>query len=177
MRRDLVKGSSVTNVIKFRDPSGRVAELLESGLPTADVVKLFKDLLIGTQRVEGNVFLNEGINFIWRAVTGQAGLTYFGNNSCIGVGDGTGTEDPSQTGLLGTNKTYKQVDSGYPVVSGTQLTFRATFGPDIANHAWKEWTVANGCGDDAVNINRKVADLGTKTPDSTWVLEVALMIR
>jgi uncharacterized protein (DUF433 family) len=176
MRRDLSKGSSIANVVKFRDPSGRVAELLENGMSVEDVVKLFKDLLVGTQRVEGNVYLNEGINFIWRAVTGQPGLTYFGGNSCIGVGDGATAENPSQTGLLGTNKTYKQVDSGYPVVSGTQVTFRATFGPDVANHGWKEWTVANGCNDNAVNINRRVADLGTKTPDSTWVLEVTLVI-
>jgi hypothetical protein len=176
MRRDLSKGTSVTNVVKFRDPSGRVAELLESGASIKDTIKLFKELLIGTQRVKGNVFLQEGINFIWRAITGQTGLTYFRNNSCIGVGDGTVEENPSQTGLTGTNKTYKQVDSGYPVVSGTQVTFRATFGPSDAVHAWQEWTVANGCSDDAVNINRKVANLGVKSNDATWVLEVTLSI-
>jgi len=176
MRKDLSKGSSLTTVVKFRDPSGRVAELLESGLPVEDVVKLFKDLLVGTQRVKGNVFLQEGINFIWRAVTGQTGLTYFGSNSCIGIGDGDTQESPSQTGLTGTNKTYKRVDTGYPTLSGTQVTFRATFGPNEGVHAWKEWTVANGCSDNAVNINRKVANLGTKSPDATWVLEVTLSI-
>jgi hypothetical protein len=176
MRKDLSKGTSVTSVVKFKDPSNRVAELLESGMPVEDVVKLFKDLLIGVQRVEGNIFLDEGINFIWRAVTGQPGLTYFGNNSCIGVGDGTESEDPSQMGLTGTNKTYKQVDSGYPTLSGTQVTFRATFGPDEAVHAWQEWTVANGCSDNAINLNRKVANLGVKSADATWVLEVTLSI-
>jgi hypothetical protein len=176
MRRDSSKGSSVTRVVKFRDPSGRVAELLQSGMPVEDVVKLFKDLLIGTQRVEGNIFLQEGVNFIWRAVTGQTGLTYFGSNSCIGVGDGTAQEDPSQTGLTGTNKTYKQVDTGYPVLSGTQLTFRATFGPNEGVHAWQEWTVANGCDDSAVNINRKVDNLGVKSASATWTLEVSLSI-
>jgi hypothetical protein len=176
MRKDLSKGTSVANVVKFIDPSGRVAELLESGVSVEDVVKLFKDLLIGTQRVEGNIFLQEGISFIWRAVTGQSGLTYFRNNSCIGVGDGTDEEDPSQTGLTGTNKTYKQVDSGYPMLSGTQVTFRTTFGPNEAVHAWQEWTVANDCSDNAVNLNRKVTNLGVKTADTTWVLEVTLSI-
>jgi len=176
MRKDLSKGTSITNVVKFRDPSGRVAELLESGVPVEDAVKLFKELLVGIQRVEGNIFLQEGINFIWRAVTGQTGLTYFGSNSCIGVGDGTDTEDPSQTGLTGTNKTYKQVDSGYPTLSGTQVTFRATFGPNEGVHAWQEWTVANGCSDNAINLNRKVANLGVKSADATWVLEVTLSI-
>ncbi len=176
MRKDLSKGSSVTNVVKFKDPSGRIAELFESGMSVEDAVKLFKELLVGTHRIEGNVFLREGINFIWRAVTGQPGLTYFGNSSCIGVGDGATPEDPSQTGLTGTNKTYKQVDAGYPVVSGTQVTFRATFGPNEGVHQWQEWSVANGCSDDAVNINRKVANLGVKSADATWVLEVALSI-
>ncbi len=176
MRKDLSKGTSITNVVKFRDPSGRIAELLESGMPVEDVVKLFKDMLIGTQRVEGNVFLQEGINFIWRAVTGQSGFTYFGNNSCIGVGDGATPEDSSQTGLTGTNKTYKRVDSGYPTISGTQVTFRATFGPNEGVHEWREWSVANGCSDDAVNINRKVANLGVKSADATWILEVTLSI-
>ena len=176
MRKDLSKGTSVTRVVKFKDPSSRVAELLESGVPVEDAVKLFKDLLIGVQRVEGNIFLEEGINFIWLAVTGVAGLTYFRGNSCIGVGDGTEPEDPSQTGLTGTNKTYKQVDGGYPRVSWTQVTFRATFGPDEAVHAWQEWTVANNCTDDAANLNRKVANLGVKSADATWVLEVTLSI-
>ncbi len=176
MRKDLSRGSSITNVVKFKDPSGRVAELLESGLPVEDVVRLFKGLLVGTQRVEGNVFLQEGINFIWRAVTGQSGLTYFGSNSCIGVGDGATPENPSQTGLTGANKTYKRVDSGYPTISGTQVTFRATFGPNEAVHTWAEWSVANSCSDDAININRKVANLGVKSADATWVLEVTLSI-
>jgi hypothetical protein len=176
MRKDLSKGTSITNVVKFRDPSGRVAELLESGVPVEDAVKLFKELLVGIQRVEGNIFLQEGINFIWLAVTGVTGLTYFRNNSCIGVGDGTESEDSSQTGLVGTNKTYKRIDSGYPTLSGTQVTFRATFGPDEAVHAWQEWTVANDCSDDAINLNRKVANLGVKSADATWVLEVTLSI-
>jgi len=137
----------------------------------------FLDRLVETRQVVGNVFLNEGINFIWQAVTGASGLTFFNSaNSYIGVGDGTAAADPSQTGLQGTNKYYKIVDSGYPQISGTQIIFRATFGPNEANFSWNEWTVANGSSDAAVNLNRKVENLGTKSSGSTWVLQVTLSI-
>jgi len=123
------------------------------------------------------VFLNEGIAFIWQAVTGATGLTPFnGSNAHVGVGDGTAIADPSQTGLQGSNKYYKLVDSGYPIVSGNTVRFRATFGPDEANFEWKEWTVANGSSDAAVNLNRKVQDMGRKAPGSTWTIEVQLQI-
>jgi intein/homing endonuclease len=136
MREESSKGTSVTNVVKFRDPSGRIAKLLESGMPVTDVIRMFKDLLVGAQRIKGNVFLREGINFIWDAISGRHFTNYFDNNSCIGVGDGTAPEDPSQTGLTGTNKTYKKVDAGYPTVAETQITFRATFGPNEAVHCY-----------------------------------------
>jgi len=113
---------------------------------------------------------------LWRLAMGEAGLTPFGSNSCIGVGDGTTAADPAQTGLQGTNKFYKQVDSGYPTVSGTSIIFQATFGDTEANFAWNEWTVANGCGDEYINLNRKVEPLGTKVAGATWVLQVVLTI-
>jgi len=176
MYKEISKGTSISTVYKFADVDGRIVKLLEQGEKIDDVVKQFRDLLVGVRRVEGNVFLNEGINFIWRAITGDTSLTYFKDNSCIGVGDGTTSPDPSQTGLTGTNKTYKQVDSGYPQITDTKITFRASFGPDEANHAWQEWTVANGCDDSAININRRQENLGVKSSGSTWVLEVTLSI-
>ena len=137
----------------------------------------FLDRLIFEKVVRDNVFLNEGITFIWQAVTGVAGLTYFNNaNSHIGVGDGTTAADPSQTGLQGTNKYYKGMDSGYPQISGTKCIFRSTFGTGEANFTWAEWTVANGNSDAAVNLNRKVESLGTKSSGATWVLQVELSI-
>lgn len=134
--RDAVRGTSATRVFMFRDPDGRIARLLERGVPVEDATRLFGDALVGRRLVEGNVFLSEGIQFIWKAVTGASGLTYFGSNSCIGVGDGTAAEDPAQTGLTGTRKTYKQVDSGYPQLAGNSVKFRATFGPNEAVHCY-----------------------------------------
>jgi hypothetical protein len=172
-RRDSGRLKTVTRIFIFDDPDGSIAKQLQSGAS----IERFLDKLREVKTVEGNVFLNEGINFIWLAVTGATGLTYFdGSHAYIGVGDGSTTEDPTQTGLQGTNKTYKLVDSGYPQVSGNIVKFRATFGPDEGNHAWKEWTVANGNSDAAVNLNRKVQDLGTKASGTTWTIEVQLQI-
>jgi len=167
------KIKTISRIYKFIDPDEKIAKALQAGGRIED----FLDRLVETREVVGNVFLNEGINFIWQAVTGASGLTFFNSaNSYIGVGDGTAAADPSQTGLQGTNKYYKIVDSGYPQISGTQIIFRATFGPNEANFSWNEWTVANGSSDAAVNLNRKVENLGTKSSGSTWVLQVTLSI-
>jgi hypothetical protein len=172
-RKELGRLKTVTRVFVFEDPDGSIAKQLQNGAS----IERFIDKLRAVRTVEGNVFLNEGITFIWQAVTGATGLTYFdGAHSYIGVGDGTAAEDPSQTGLQGTNKYYKLVDSGYPQVSGNAVKFRATFGPNEANFSWKEWTVANGNSDAAVNLNRKVQDMGTKASGTTWTIEVQLQI-
>jgi hypothetical protein len=176
MIRESGKGTSIARVYKFRDPDGLVAKLGRRGVSADKLAEMFKDRLEEIREVKGNVFLNEGINYIWRLAKGETGLIPFGSNSCIGVGDGTTAADPSQTGLLGTNKYYKQVDSGYPVVQGTQIIFQATFGGTEANYSWNEWTVANGCGDTYVNLNRKQETLGTKASGATWILQVQLTI-
>jgi hypothetical protein len=173
---EIGKGTSIARVYMFRDPDGLIAKLGRSGVPAEKLAEMYQDRLIGVKEVRGNVFLNEGIQFIWKAVTGQSGLTYFGSNSCIGVGDGTTAADPSQTGLTGSNKLYKQVDSGYPQLSGNSVIFQATFGGSEAVFTWNEWTIANGCDDTYVNLNRKQETLGTKASGATWILQVQLTI-
>ncbi|WP_448578890.1 hypothetical protein [Thermosphaera sp.] len=126
---------------------------------------------------EGNVFLNEGINLIWTAVCGGSYTPFNAANAHIGVGDGTTAESPDQTGLQGVNKHYKGMDSGYPVYGSNQRAiFRATFNEDEANFAWNEITVANGNNDAAVNLNRKVQNMGTKSSGSIWVATLTLSI-
>ena len=127
--------------------------------------------------IRGNVFLNEGINLIWTAVCGGSYTPFNASNAHIGVGDSDATESASQTGLQGTNKYYKAMDLGYPVYgSNQQAVFRATFNENEANFAWKEITVANGNNDTAVNLNRKVQDMGTKSQGSIWVATLTLSI-
>jgi len=129
------------------------------------------------EEFEGNVFLNEGINAIWNLVCG-GGATDFGNaNAYLGVGDGTTAEDATQTGLLGTNVTYKAVDAGYPTYgSGQKATWKATFTGTEANHSWQEFTVANGSDNSAINLNRKVSDQGTKVSGQIWELTLELSL-
>mgnify|MGYP000253425229 CR=1 FL=1 len=123
---------------------------------------------------EKNIGLNEGIEEAWKLICGTGGTAFDSSNAHIGVGDGTTAEDASQTGLQGTNKCYKGMDAGYPSVSGTKATFRATFGSDDANFSWQEITVANGSDDSAKNLIRKVQDMGTKTSGSTWIATVEI---
>jgi hypothetical protein len=176
MKSENGRGTSIIRLYKFRDPDGKIENLIRSGIPADLLYKIFPDRFVGYKEHKGNTFLNEGINFIWQAVMGSSGLTYFGSNSCIGIGDGAQSESPSQTGLTGANRYYKQVDSGYPQLNNTQLVFQATFGTSEANFAWNEWTVANGCADSYININRKAVNLGTKQSGYTWVFQVWLTI-
>ncbi|MEM1522902.1 MAG: hypothetical protein QW407_03975 [Thermofilaceae archaeon] len=170
---DACKIVVVTRVWKLYDPDGTIARTLERG----GSVEEFRDRILEVREVRGNLFLNEGINFIWLAVTGASGLTPFNAaNARIGVGDGTAPVSPTQTGLQGENKYYKGMDSGYPQVVGTSVKFRSTFGPGEAEFAWNEWTVANGPSDDAVNLNRRVESLGVKGPNTTMTIEVTLTI-
>lgn len=173
--REGVKIGTVTRVFKFYDRDGVVYRALRSGAPLEEVASMFRDMFEEKREVFGNIFLNEGKNLIWRLVIGESGLTPFNSaNAHIGVGDSNAAESADQTGLLGTNKFYKGMDAGYPIVSGGSVKFRATFDIDEANFTWNEWTVANGPGDAYVNINRKVAPLGTKTAGTVWALEVTL---
>jgi len=175
--REVVKGWSRAILLMFWDPEGHVYEVARSGAKLEELELEFKKLLYGKKVSVGNVFLNEGINLIWTAVCGGSFTPFNSANAYIGVGDGTEAADPTQTGLRGTNKYYKGMDTGYPTFgTGQKATFRSTFGGTEANFAWNEWTVANGPGDGYVNINRKVEALGTKTSGATWILTVELSI-
>lgn len=153
---------------------GRDAELyclLRSGLSIESCLqKGF--LLDGVEEFEGNCLLNEGIQLLEELITGIDVSSYKWDNShaYLGVGDSSASEDPTQTGLqAATNKTWKGMDTGYPLRSGQTLSWRATFGDAEGNHGWKEFTVVNASTDAGKNLNRKVNDKGTKT-SGTWTL-------
>ena len=177
MAREFVKGTSTTHVYKFNDPTGEIYRLSKMGKPIEEIVSQFKDRFIEKKTVKGNLFLAEGINTIWTALCGGSFTPFDSTHAYIGVGDGTTAESYDQTGLQGTNKYYTGMDTGYPTYGTDRTaTFRATFGGNEANFAWNEWTVANGNSDSAININRKVESLGTKSSGSTWILTVQLTI-
>mgnify|MGYP006977942258 CR=1 FL=1 len=127
----------------------------------------------------GNVLLNEGIEHLWRLVCGiptPGNPPWDAANAYIGVGDGTASENAAQTSLQGTSKAYKMMDSGFPQVTGTSAQWQSTFTGTEANFSWREITVANGSSDDAVNLNRKVQDLGTKASGTTWIAQLTITL-
>jgi hypothetical protein len=127
--------------------------------------------------VPGNLLLNEGINLLWTLACGGSGTPWNNANAYIGVGDGTASESADQIGLQGTNKAYKAMDSGYPTYgSNQQARWQSTFGSADANFTWNEITVANGSSDTAVNLNRKVQNLGTKASGTTWIAQLTITL-
>ena len=131
----------------------------------------------GVEEIEGNLLLNEGITSLLTLLIGGSETPFNNANAYIGVGDGTTDASATQTGLIGTNKTYKPMDATYPKVEGQTVIFRSTFGPNDGNHAWREFTVANGLSDSAKNLNRKVESaLRTKASPDTWVIQLKVTI-
>jgi hypothetical protein len=127
--------------------------------------------------VPGNILLNEGINLLWTLACGGSGTPWNSLNAYIGVGDGTASESADQTGLQGTNRQYKAMDAGYPIYgSNQQAKWQSTFGSADANFTWNEITVANGSSDTAVNLNRKVQNLGTKASGTTWIAQLTITL-
>lgn len=172
---DSIKFRSEWLIYKFRDPDGSIARELEKGASIENIASTKPNLLVGVERIRGNVALNEGLQAIIDMICGLATVTPWNSaNARIGVGDSSTPEDPSQTGLLGTNRYWKGMDSGYPTRDGQTAIWRATFGPDEANFAWREFTVVNASDDTGINLNRKVADKGTKAQGETWTLELRI---
>lgn len=127
--------------------------------------------------INGNIMLQEGAETIINAFTGLASITTYNNtNARIGVGDSSTAESASQTGLQGTTTTFKAMDTGYPLKSGTGNTtveFQSVFGSSEGNHAWNEFTVDNGSTANK-NLNRKVSAQGTKASGQTWTVKVSI---
>ena len=130
--------------------------------------------LPGESVFDGNVLLNEGITALLNLLIGAAETAFSNANAYLGVGESTTAAAASQTGLQGSSKTYKAMESGYPSISGQTVTFRSVFGSSDANNAWQEFTVASGDSDSADNLNRKVSDQGTKASGQTWTLDLAI---
>ena len=173
--REGIRMKTEWRIFKFKDPDGKIAKELQNGVKVEDFILKHPEALIGVDKVFGNVALNEGLQAIINLICGLASPTLWNAaNARLGVGDGTTTEDASQTGLQGTNKYFKSMDSGYPQRSNQTAIWRATFGGTEANFAWNEFTVVNAADDTGVNLNRKVSAKGTKSSGETWTLELQI---
>lgn len=124
-----------------------------------------------------NIVLDNGANEMLKLITGTGGTAYNAANSYIYVGTDTTPENASQSGVLatGSNRAYAAMDTGYPVVNGRQMVYRASFGDTAANFEWNEASIVNGTGANAIAMNRKVASLGRKTT-GTWTLQITVSL-
>jgi hypothetical protein len=130
-----------------------------------------------TAEIPQNLLLNEGIGELLDLLIGVGGTAFSNANAYIGVGDSDTAAAATQTDLqASTNKLYKAMSSSYPSRTNQTITFRAAFGSTDANHAWKEFTVANGSSGTGKNLNRKVSDQGTKVSGQTWTVDLAITI-
>ena len=136
----------------------------------------------------GNVLLIEGKLELYKLIIGESNTHLSSANSWIGIGNGDAPEDKNQIGLFGELQVYRLCDSGSPddpnpVVEWNEIfnewviTWRATFFENEALFNWREYTLANGSNNSAININRKVHDQGVKPDDAIWTvyLSVALI--
>jgi len=123
---------------------------------------------------KGNLILATGMNAIWNLVTGGSSSHYDNTNTYIGVGDSNTAASESQTDLLGSNKTYKQCYTGFPVVSTNTLMAFAVFEGTDANYAWNEFVVKNNTT--GVCLNRAVQSFGTKTSGEVWPIQIQIQL-
>lgn len=163
-------------LIKWRDPNNEIAKLLQAGMPTYLALQLFKEFIIEVSEWDGNLALNEGIQLLLDIIAGidTTSNKWDNTHAYLGVGDSNTAASATQTGLQGTNKTFKAMDSGYPQRSNQTLEWRATFGSAEGNHSWQEFTVVNASDDTGKNLNRKVEDKGTKSSGESWTLSLKI---
>lgn len=161
---------------KFRDSADQISQALQSGMMLPLAQATFEGAFIGTETVQGNLALNEGLGELIDLIGGLGSpIEYDNSNAYLGVGDNNTAAEATQTGLqASTNKTYKPMDTNYPQRTNQTLEWRATFGSQDANYTWEEYTVVNASDDTGKNLNRKVASKGTKVAGETWTLSLQI---
>lgn len=95
------------------------------------------------------------------------------------IGSGTDAHDSLDNHLRTGGTPYPStMESGYPIRSVNQMTFRGIYATDTANIAWEEWGIKNATTtvtSTAANVfmlQRKQESLGTKTSAQQWQLTV-----
>jgi len=173
--KENVRFKTEWRIDKFKDSKGIIAKALNGGISVEEAVVQADENFFGSEIFEGNLGLNEGLQELIDIICGLSSPTKWdASNARLGVGDGTAAESATQTGLQGTNKTFKVMDSGYPNRSSQTAEWRATFGSAEGNHAWEEFTVVNAADDTGKNLNRKTASKGTKASGETWTLSLKI---
>ncbi len=175
---DNMKYRAGWRIDRFKDEDGSIAKRLQAGESLDKILKEQAGSHLGTDRIDGNLALNEGIQHMIDLICGLNGASVLWNeaNAHIGVGDSGVDVTADQTGLQAvTNYLYKAMDTGYPSRAGQIAEWRATYGPTEANYTWNEYTVANGSTGTGKNLNRRVENKGTKVLGETWTLALQML--
>ena len=173
---DKISWNAKWRIDKFQDPTGEIASELQAGLLTKAAQNLFGSAFLCSEEINANLALNEGIGELIDLICWLGTPTKWDNaNARLGVGDSSTAADAAQTGLQAeTNKTFKAMDATWPQRTNQTVEWRATFGSAEANYSWQEYTVVNASSDAGKNLNRKVADKGTKVSGETWTLSLQI---
>jgi len=159
---DLIGWRAEWRIDRFKDPTNKIAEMLQAGAKIEDVIEEFPEAFLGTEVMEENVALNVGLQYLIDCICGIGSTTKWDNtNARLGVGSDATAADPTQTDLIDATPTWKAMDATYPQRSGQTAEWRATFGSGEANEAWNEYAVDNGATAHKL-LNRKVESKGTK---------------
>jgi hypothetical protein len=175
---DRITWKAVWHITKFKDPTDIIAKKLQAGLSTAQAKLQFAKDYLGSETIENNCCLNEGIGELLDLIAGLGNPTKYDNaNAKLGVGDSSTAAIATQTGLqASTNKTFKAADATWPQRTNQTIEYRATFASGDANYSWQEYTIVNATDDTGKNLNRKCADKGTKVVGESWVLDLQITL-
>jgi len=87
--------------------------------------------------------------------------------------DGATVVDNTVTWTARERIVFKAMDAGYPARVDQTSEWRSTYAGTDANFSWQEFTVDNGATA-ALNLNRRIADKGTKASGETWTLSLKI---
>lgn len=126
-----------------------------------------------------NIIVDKGAEEMLKLIAGTGG-TAFGSNSYVYVGNDATAEQASQTGIIAKATGVENTDWSVAQVtevtsSSRQLIYRASFDVDKGNFAWNELSIANGNGVNAIAMNRKKDNLGTKN-GGVWTVQITLSL-
>ena len=127
--------------------------------------------------VEGNILQNAGIQLLLDLLAALGGTAYTNSgNAYLAVGDNARAqaEDATETNFNPDELDRKQATAS---VSGSVVTFQATFNDDNSLGDWEEVGVFNNAAaDTGALLNRFLSTLGTKGAGQTWVLTLTITI-
>ena len=163
---DKVTGKGIIKCEKYRLRDGETEEELIKRIDN-------KEAKPYESKEAENIWLTVGWTELLKLITGASTSHFDATNAIIGVGDDATAAAAGQTDLIGTNKTYKGMNSGYPTTpaSGT-VNFKARFLTSEANYAHNELVVKNSVS--SVSWNRNATGWGIKTASDIWDYTITL---